>query len=163
MKIKVMTCKNFRRRLSPAVCTLSIIAAALVALALPETGRAQPPPITNTVVTTVITTSVGATNTVVTTNVTTKVDIIPPPVAWSSAATFGLTVTGGNSQTLTTTLDFNTSRKTPENELLFDVNGTYGETSSRAPASTTISPRNTSITASSWTASMTASPALTTG
>ena len=108
---------------------MSCFVAALIAFVFPQTGRAQPPPVTNTTVTTVITTSVGPTNTVITTNITTKVEIVPPPVAWSTAATFGLTVTGGNSQTLSTTLDFNTSRKTPHNEFLFDLNGTYGETS----------------------------------
>ncbi len=124
-----MTCCTTRRGVSPAVPALFPFALALLALALPSVGLAQPPPVTNTTVTTVITTSVTATNTTVSTNVTTKVEIVPPPVAWSTSATFALTVTGGNSQTLNTTLDFNTSRKTPENEFLFDINGTYGENS----------------------------------
>jgi putative salt-induced outer membrane protein YdiY len=124
-----MTCSSIRRGISPAAFNLFPFAVAFTAFVLPLTGRAQPPPVTNTTVTTVIITSISATNTTVTTNVTTKVEIVPPPVAWSCAATFGLTVTGGNSQTLTTTLDFNAARKTPNNELLLDVNGTYGETS----------------------------------
>lgn len=124
-----MTRNITRRGVSPAVSTLFPFALALVALVLPPAGLAQPPPVTNTTVTTVITTSTTATNTTVTTNSTTKIEIVPPPVAWSTSATFGLTVTGGNSQTLSTTIDFNTSRKTSENEILLDVNGTYGETS----------------------------------
>jgi putative salt-induced outer membrane protein YdiY len=48
-------------------------------------------------------------------------------VAWSTSATFALTVTGGNTKTLLTTVDFNTQRKSADNEFLFDLNGTYGE------------------------------------
>lgn len=123
-----MTSNIIRRGATPVFINLSVIAIALVALSLrPSAGAEPPPPVTNTIVTTVVTTSVGPTNTVVMTNITTKVELIPPPVAWTSAATFALTVTGGNSKTLSTTLDFNTQRKSPENEFLFDVNGTYGE------------------------------------
>jgi putative salt-induced outer membrane protein YdiY len=125
--IEDMTHNLARRGISPAVLALSCVAFALIAPGLPLNARAQTPVITNTIVTTVITTSASATNTTVTTNATTKITLIPPPVAWSTSATFALTVTGGNTKTLLTTVDFNTQRISPENEFLFDVNGTYGE------------------------------------
>ena len=120
--------RNFLiRGAQPAVFTLSCLASALIALGLPLTARAQMPVTTNTVVTTTVTTSANATNTTVSTNVTTKVTLIPPPVAWSTSATFAFTLTGGNTKTLLTTVDFNTQRLSPENEFFLDVNGTYGE------------------------------------
>ncbi|HXC98503.1 MAG TPA: DUF481 domain-containing protein [Verrucomicrobiae bacterium] len=113
----------------PAILTLSCLASALIALGLPLNTRAQTAtnPITKTEVTTTVITTTTSTNSFTTTNVTTKVTLIPPPVAWSTSATFALTVTGGNTKTLLTTVDFNTQRISPENEFLFDVNGTYGE------------------------------------
>jgi putative salt-induced outer membrane protein YdiY len=121
-----MTHHLTRRGANPAVPVLLCLAFALVA-GMPQVLRAQTPTVTNTVVTTTVTTSEGPTNTVITTNITTKITLNPPPVAWDTSATFALTVTGGNTKTLLTTVDFNTQRRSPENEFLFDLNGTYGE------------------------------------
>jgi putative salt-induced outer membrane protein YdiY len=122
-----MTYKITRRGLNRAVLVLSCLAFALLAPSLSLAADAPTPVITNTAVTTVVTTTTSGTNTIVTTNITTKITLVPPPVAWSTSATFALTVTGGNTKTLLTTVDFNTQRISPENEFLFDVNGTYGE------------------------------------
>ena len=122
-----MTCNILLRGARPIVLTLSCLAFALAALGLPLSANAQTPTITNTAVITTVVTTTSGTNVIVTTNVTTKITLVPPPVAWSTSATFALTVTGGNTKTLLTTVDFNTQRLSPENEFLFDLNGTYGE------------------------------------
>jgi putative salt-induced outer membrane protein YdiY len=111
----------------PAVFMLSCLAFALITFEVPLAARAQVSVTTNSIVTTTVTTSVNATNVTITTNVTTKITLNPPPVAWSTSATFALTFTGGNTKTLLTTIDLNSQRKSPENEFLFDLNGTYGE------------------------------------
>jgi putative salt-induced outer membrane protein YdiY len=124
-----MTHKTSFRSFNSGVFAISSLAFALVAAGLPLTARAQTAtnPITKTEVTTTVITTTTGTNSFTTTNVATKVTLIPPPVAWSISATFALTVTGGNTKTLLTTVDFNAQRKSPENEFLFDINGTYGE------------------------------------
>ncbi len=47
---------------------------------------------------------------------------------WQSSAAAGLTLTRGNSDTLLTTLALTTGRKWDQNELAFDIDGSYGET-----------------------------------
>jgi len=50
--------------------------------------------------------------------------------AWESSVSAGLSLTKGNSDTLLTTAAFKTRTKTPANEFLFGVNGSYGENDS---------------------------------
>ncbi len=117
--------RNFLRR-CPAPAVLAPLCLGF-ALGLPLATRAQTNITTTTVTTTKVTTAVTAGATNVTTNVTTEISVTPPPVKWDTTFTFGLTVTGGNTKTLLTSVDLQTQRKTPMDEYLFDVNGTYGE------------------------------------
>jgi putative salt-induced outer membrane protein YdiY len=112
------------RRQSRIALTLLALGSVLISTL---TGRAQTTTATNTVVTTVVTTTATATNTASSTNVTTTVTVTPAPVRWDTTFTFGLTVTGGNTKTLLTSVDLESQRKSPLNEILLDVNGTYGE------------------------------------
>jgi putative salt-induced outer membrane protein len=50
--------------------------------------------------------------------------------AWESSISAGLSLTKGNSDTLLTTAAFKTSKKTPANEFMFGVDGSYGENDS---------------------------------
>ena len=50
--------------------------------------------------------------------------------AWESSLSAGLSLTKGNSDTLLTTVAFNTRRKTTENEFTFGADGSYGENNS---------------------------------
>ena len=51
----------------------------------------------------------------------------PPAPKWESSAALGLTVTGGNSETLLGTVNIATGKKWDKNELSFGVDGAYGE------------------------------------
>jgi putative salt-induced outer membrane protein YdiY len=46
---------------------------------------------------------------------------------WESSVSMGLSLTKGNSDTLLTTAAFKTHKKTPENEYMFGMDGSYGE------------------------------------
>jgi putative salt-induced outer membrane protein YdiY len=117
--------RNFvPRRPAPAVPALLCL---VLALGLPLATRAQTNITTTTVTTTTVTAAVTAGDTNITTNVTTATTVFPPPAEWDTTLTVGLTVTGGNTKTLLTSVDFSTQFKTPDNEYLFDVNGAYGE------------------------------------
>jgi Putative salt-induced outer membrane protein len=50
--------------------------------------------------------------------------------AWESSVSVGLSLTRGNSDTLLTTAAFKTRKKTPENEYMFGVDGSYGKNDS---------------------------------
>ena len=50
--------------------------------------------------------------------------------AWESSVSAGLSLTKGNSDTLLTTAAFKTRTKTPANEFMFGVDGSYGENDS---------------------------------
>ena len=50
--------------------------------------------------------------------------------AWESSVSAGLSLTKGNSDTLLTTLAFKTHTKTPTNEFMFGLDGSYGENDS---------------------------------
>jgi putative salt-induced outer membrane protein YdiY len=50
--------------------------------------------------------------------------------AWESSISAGFSLTKGNSDTLLTTAAFKTSKKTPANEFMFGVDGSYGENDS---------------------------------
>jgi putative salt-induced outer membrane protein YdiY len=50
--------------------------------------------------------------------------------AWESSVSAGLSLTRGNSDTLLTTAAFRTRTKTPANEFMFGVDGSYGENDS---------------------------------
>ncbi len=50
----------------------------------------------------------------------------PPAPKWESSAAAGLTLTRGNSQTLLTTVNLQTQRKSPFDEYLFGADGAYG-------------------------------------
>ena len=51
----------------------------------------------------------------------------PPPPKWDVSLVAGLTVTGGNTQTLLATGNFRATHKTPKNEFLFGGDGAYGK------------------------------------
>lgn len=121
-----MTYSSARRHLKPVISTSLSLG---LALAATLAARAQTDPATKVITTTTtkVVTTKSDTNVTTTTNVTVDVELSPPPVKWQTTATFGLTVTGGNTKTLLTTLDFQTQRKSAKNEILLDANGTYGE------------------------------------
>jgi putative salt-induced outer membrane protein YdiY len=50
--------------------------------------------------------------------------------AWENSVSAGLSLTKGNSDTLLTTAAFKTRKKTPENEYMFGVDGSYGKNDS---------------------------------
>jgi putative salt-induced outer membrane protein len=50
--------------------------------------------------------------------------------AWESSVSVGLSLTKGNSDTLLTTVAFKTHTKTPTNEFMFGLDGSYGENNS---------------------------------
>jgi putative salt-induced outer membrane protein YdiY len=50
--------------------------------------------------------------------------------AWESSVSAGLSLTKGNSDTLLTTVAFKTHMKTPTNEFMFGMDGSYGENNS---------------------------------
>jgi putative salt-induced outer membrane protein len=50
--------------------------------------------------------------------------------AWESSVSVGLSLTRGNSDTLLTTAAFKTRKKTPENEYMFGMDGSYGKNDS---------------------------------
>jgi putative salt-induced outer membrane protein YdiY len=52
------------------------------------------------------------------------------PAAWESCATFGLTLTSGNSDSLLVNSSFKTHRLNPTNELTLGIEGAYGENDS---------------------------------
>lgn len=55
-------------------------------------------------------------------------------IRWDKSASFGLTLTRGNSETLLATANFQADRKGSENELSFGGTATYGENSGTANA-----------------------------
>jgi putative salt-induced outer membrane protein len=54
-----------------------------------------------------------------------------PKYPWESSLSAGLSLTRGNSHTLLYTGHFQTAKKTPENEYLFDGDGAYGSQNSK--------------------------------
>jgi putative salt-induced outer membrane protein YdiY len=54
----------------------------------------------------------------------------PPKYPWNSTAGAGLTLTRGNSDTLLATINVQTDRKTPKNEITLGADGAYGEANS---------------------------------
>ena len=87
--------------------------------------------------------------TVLVTNVVTVTNIVvaapapaPAPAAadlekkypWESSLTAGLTLTRGNSQSLSYSAGIKTAKKTPENEYMFGLGGTYGSQNSKDSA-----------------------------
>jgi putative salt-induced outer membrane protein len=91
-------------------------------------------------VTVMVTNVVTVTNIVAGTNLMAGAPVlvrkaVPVPAAvrypWESSVTAGLTLTSGNSHTLLYQGDFQTDKKTPKNEYLFDIGGAYGSQDSK--------------------------------
>jgi len=67
----------------------------------------------------------------------------PPPKPkprWESTLTAGLTLTRGNSRTMTASGDVKTQKKWDQNELKFGLDGTYGETRDQTTGNDNVNP-----------------------
>lgn len=91
--------------------------------------------IVTNIVTVMVTNIVSETNVTAKSLAITKTDAATitneiPRYSWESSAGVGFTLTRGNSDTILTTANIQTHRKTPENEISLGADGAYGENNS---------------------------------
>jgi putative salt-induced outer membrane protein len=116
------------------IAILSVAAGVLSAFSLNASAQTNVIIVTN-VVTVMVTNIVSVTNVTAKDYAITKTDAATvtneiPRYPWESSAGIGFTLTRGNSDTILTTANIQTHRKTPENEMSLGADGAYGENNS---------------------------------